>query len=141
MRYRKKLPQHRIEITNGGIYLQMVRCGKKNCRCAAGKKHKAYYFFTREGRTLTKTYIRKSELEKLRQLVNEAKGWRRMLRRCRVNSINALAMAKIEAVPRKDRGKWNQERFDYWVENIQSGNHMRVLRERLYDLLEEIYRD
>lgn len=68
----KMLPKTVYEIENGGIYAQSVRCGKLNCKCAKGKLHLAYYFFTRLNRKLVKFYIRKSQVDSFTQLVNEA---------------------------------------------------------------------
>lgn len=73
---RKLLPKTSFDVPNGGIYLQRVRCGKKNCKCARGETHQAYYFFTRINGKLTKTYIRKAELEEFSQIVCEAQYWR-----------------------------------------------------------------
>ena len=68
------LPKTAREIDNGGVYKQSVKCGKKNCKCVRGEKHIAYYFFTRFDGKLTKTYIRKAELEAFIQLVAESKN-------------------------------------------------------------------
>ena len=60
------------EILNGGVYAQKVRCGKSNCRCARDEPHIAYYFFSRWRGKLTKTYIRKAELEQFLAIVSQA---------------------------------------------------------------------
>ena len=67
----KLLPKTASHIHNGGLYLQHVRCGKSSCKCARGELHPAYYFFTRHGRKLTKTYVRRAELEQFSLLVKE----------------------------------------------------------------------
>jgi hypothetical protein len=77
---RKMLPKIAALISNGGIYYQSVRCGKSNCKCARGEKHEAYYFFTRIERKLTKTYIRKAELEQFSEIVSEAQHYRQCSR-------------------------------------------------------------
>ncbi len=77
----KMLPKTASEIQNGGLYLQRVRCGKQNCKCARGESHTAYYFFTRRGRKLTKFYIRKSELKSFATLANQAAEERKVIRR------------------------------------------------------------
>ena len=69
---RKMLPKTAAEIHNGGLYLQRVRCGKSNCKCAKGEYHTAYYFFTRVAGKLTKTYIRRSEVAQFAEIVNKA---------------------------------------------------------------------
>lgn len=69
---RKALPKKASEIQNGGLYLQRVRCGKANCKCARGKLHTAYYFFTRCNGKLVKFYVRKAEVEAFTEIVNQA---------------------------------------------------------------------
>ena len=59
----KVLPKTASEITNGGVYIQRVQCGKSNCKCARGESHTAFYFFTRRGGKLIKFYIRRAEVE------------------------------------------------------------------------------
>src|SRR5688500_8235034 len=77
MKYAKNIAKmlHKTahEIRNGGIYLQKVKCGKANCRCARGEKHLAYYYFTRQNGKLHKTYIRRSELDRFQKIVKQAK--------------------------------------------------------------------
>jgi hypothetical protein len=68
----KMLPKTTSEILNGGIYNQPRKCGKQNCKCARGEYHSAYYFFTRYGGTLYKTYIKKSELEAFSRIAQRA---------------------------------------------------------------------
>ncbi len=69
---RKMLPKTADEIENGGLYSQRVRCGKRNCKCARGETHTAFYFFTRRNRKLVKTYIRKSEMKAFSEMVDLA---------------------------------------------------------------------
>ncbi len=68
----KVLPKTADEIENGGLYSQRVRCGKRNCKCARGETHTAFYFFTRRNRKLVKTYIRKSEMKAFSEMVDLA---------------------------------------------------------------------
>lgn len=72
----KVLPKTEGEIQNGGLYLQRVRCGKSNCKCGRGETHAAYYFFTRRGGKLIKTYVRKSEVETFAEIINRANAER-----------------------------------------------------------------
>jgi len=69
----KVLPKTADEIINGGLYVQSVRCGKKNCKCARGETHSAYYFFTRRNGKLAKFYVRKADVEAFSKLVDAAK--------------------------------------------------------------------
>ena len=77
----KLLPKTANQIRNGGLYLQRVRCGKPNCKCACGELHTAYYFFTRRGKKLTKTYVRKADVEEFSKLVKESADRRKEDRR------------------------------------------------------------
>ncbi len=72
----KVLPKTAGEIINGGLYLQRVRCGKQNCKCARGETHSAYYFFTRRCGKLVKLYVRKSEVSAFSEMVNLASAER-----------------------------------------------------------------
>ncbi len=77
----KSLPKTIGEITTGGVYLQRVRCGKSNCKCARGDTHTAYYFFASRDGKLTKTYIRKSQVKAFSRLVDRAAAERKRQRR------------------------------------------------------------
>lgn len=68
----KMLPKTAEQIQNGGLYIQRVRCGKSNCKCARGESHTAYYFFTRHNGKLIKFYVRKSDVAAFSKLVNLA---------------------------------------------------------------------
>ena len=68
----KTLPKTIAEITNGGIYVQRVRCGKSNCKCSRGELHTAHYFFTRRNGRLIKIYVRKADVAAFTDLVNQA---------------------------------------------------------------------
>jgi hypothetical protein len=69
---RKLLPKTTDEITNGGLYIQRVRCGKRNCKCSRGEMHPAYYFFTRRNGKFIKFYVRKADIAAFFELVNLA---------------------------------------------------------------------
>ncbi len=77
----KVLPKTASEIQNGGLYLQRVRCGKQNCKCARGESHLAYYFITRRNKKLVKIYIRKAEIKEFAGLVRQANANREMHRK------------------------------------------------------------
>jgi len=77
----KMLPKTAGEIPNGGLYLQRVRCGKANCKCARGEFHTGFYFFTRRNKKLVKIYIRKAEIKEFAGLVRQANANREMHRK------------------------------------------------------------
>lgn len=68
----KVLPKTADEIQNGGVYVQRIRCGKNNCKCARGETHSAFYFFTRRNGKLVKFYVRKGNVEAFAKMVNLA---------------------------------------------------------------------
>ncbi len=94
---RKVLPKTTDEITNGGLYLQRVRCGKQNCKCARGEMHPAYYFFTRRNGKLVKFYVRKADVEAFSEMVNLA-SVERAQRRQSAQSSGALLKRLRESV-------------------------------------------
>ncbi len=94
----KVLPQTVGEISNGGIYAQSRRCGKKTCRCVRGEKHRGYFFFTRRDGKLTKTYIRKSKLAEFSRLVNLATAERKARRQTVKDSTELLKKLRVSLV-------------------------------------------
>jgi hypothetical protein len=68
--------------TLGYIKLEKVKCGKPNCHCAKGKKHKAYYLYFRDcaqrnenGKMkLIKKYIPKSLVKNLKRKIQLRKN-------------------------------------------------------------------
>jgi hypothetical protein len=84
------------------VYLQRRRCGKSNCRCARGEyRHTGFYFIRRVKGKWLKTYIRKSELDRVVALVNEAKAGRTK-RRERKKEINELVQTLRERARKYD---------------------------------------
>jgi hypothetical protein len=51
----------------GVVLEQWIRCGRRNCRCAGGKKHGPYYYrvWRQDGR-LRKAYVPRDEVEAVR---------------------------------------------------------------------------
>ncbi len=88
-KFAKTLPKTADEIINGGVYSQRVRCGKKNCKCARGETHTAFYFFTSRNGKLVKFYVRKSDVEAFSEIVNQA-SVERAQRRQSVETSGAL---------------------------------------------------
>jgi hypothetical protein len=86
----KVLPQTIDEITNGGVYLQRRRCGKKNCRCVGGELHSGYYFIRRINGKFTKSYIRQADVDYVVALVKQASVARRLTRQ-NIKENNELA--------------------------------------------------
>ena len=72
------LPKTPQEITNGGVYVQRVRCGNANCRCARGEYHEAHYFIFRDRGRQVKLYVRAAEVERMKALVTDARRQKRL---------------------------------------------------------------
>jgi len=89
----KVLPKTADEIANGGVYVQRVRCGKSNCKCARGEHHTALYYFTRRRGKLVKLYIRKAEAEDFSAMVEQATVERR--RRRQTSKVSAELLSKF----------------------------------------------
>jgi hypothetical protein len=47
----------RREITTGTFTSLLVRCGRKNCRCAKGHKHEAHFLYVSRGGPLQRIWI------------------------------------------------------------------------------------
>lgn len=90
------LPKIFVKFSHGGIYLQWIRCGKKNCRCARGAKHPAYYYFEREDGKTKKTYIRKADLPQAMKMVAEVTYWRDRIRSKKRLFKNVMKAAREE---------------------------------------------
>jgi hypothetical protein len=90
----KMLPKTPQEIINGGVYLQRVRCGKRNCRCARGEHHEAHYFIYRDGGRQMKLYLRGAEVETMKELVASSRHEKRLHRLALRQSCNALREAR-----------------------------------------------
>ncbi len=95
----KVLPKTAEEIANGGVYLQRVRCGKSNCKCARGETHPAYYFFTRRAGKLIKIYVRRSEFDEFAHLVVQATTKRK--ERQQTAKINSDLLKELRRVLRE----------------------------------------
>jgi len=69
--------------TLGYVRLEKIKCGKPNCHCVNGKKHKAYYLYYRDCRipnfssktTLVKKYLRKDQVKEMRRKIQIRKNW------------------------------------------------------------------
>lgn len=90
------LPKTAAQITNGGIYVQRVRCGKSNCKCSRGVLHTGHYFFTRRNRKLIKSYIRKADLVWFSLLLSRANAERKKRRKVTDESLRQLKGYRLE---------------------------------------------
>lgn len=106
----KVLPKTTGEIANGGLYLQRVRCGKANCKCARGEYHTAFYFFTRRNKKLVKIYVRKAEAKAFARLVDEAVGDRKLKRQ--TSKSNFVLLKQLRDILREKDSHINSLKGD-----------------------------
>ena len=109
----KMLPKTAGEITNGGIYIQRVRCGKSNCKCARGETHTAFYFFARRNGKLVKTYIRKADVESFSEIVNQATAQRTQKRRSEKQSNELLKHLRESVREYEQITKLHKQNYNY----------------------------
>ena len=108
---RKMLPKTAGEIENGGLYVQRVRCGKANCKCARGEPHTAFYFFTRRNGKLIKFYVRKADVNAFAEIANQA-ALNREQKRLSVKESNKLFRQLCETVRESETlTKFYQENY------------------------------
>ena len=82
------------DLLNGHIQKRHVRCGKSNCKCARGFPHSAFYHvWHADGRRYQK-YIRKSEVETVRQQCQQYRQLQINLRAGRIEYKQLLARAR-----------------------------------------------
>ena len=53
----RELTNVRLELTPGTFTRLLVRCGRKNCRCATGDKHEAHFLYVSRGGPLRRIWI------------------------------------------------------------------------------------
>lgn len=91
---RTKQPKPLPKTAPGAVCTQMVRCGKKNCKCARGELHGPYYYhFERVNGVLVKRYVKAKDVAAMRaacETRRRQEEWRRLI--FKVNS-HALAEA------------------------------------------------
>jgi len=82
------------DLLNGHIQRRRVRCGKQNCKCAKGEPHTAFYHVWHcDGRRYQK-YVRRREVEKVRQACRAYRELQIKLRFGRAEHKQILARAR-----------------------------------------------
>lgn len=92
----------------GAVCLQMVRCGKSNCKCAHGELHGPYFYhFVRINGVLVKRYVKAKDVptmraacdvrrvqdkQKRKELTNSRREFSKLLKKLR-ESENLLLQA------------------------------------------------
>ncbi|HEV2802433.1 MAG TPA: DUF6788 family protein [Pyrinomonadaceae bacterium] len=71
----------------GTVCVQMVRCGKSNCKCARGELHGPYFYhFVRVNGALVKRYVKAKDAPTLRAACHARREEDKQLREIRNNS-------------------------------------------------------
>lgn len=77
----------------GALCAQMIRCGKRNCKCTRGHLHGPYYYhFARVNRVLVKRYVKARDVDQVRAACNVRRQEER--RRRLVHKVNARQLIK-----------------------------------------------
>lgn len=86
------------DLLNGHIQRRRVRCGKKNCKCARGEKHTAFYHVWHCGGFRFQKYVRRSQVENVRQACQAYRDLQIKLRCGRIE--HKLMMARFRQILR-----------------------------------------
>jgi hypothetical protein len=75
----------------GAVCAQMIRCGKPTCKCGRGELHKAYYRFVWQNGKQHKFYVRRDEVEQVRQACDAHRG---EVKKCRAQRMAAQTLIR-----------------------------------------------
>ncbi len=91
-----------MSVLPGEICEQFIRCGKPGCRCEQGHRHGPYYYrIWREGDRVHKVYIKRPELETVRQACEAYRQCQQTLRDARL---------RREGLSRDIQHQWRETR-------------------------------
>jgi hypothetical protein len=100
----KKDSPRSISVFRGALCAQYVRCGKPRCRCSRGELHGPYhYLFLREDGKLIKRYVKKSEVETVRDNCQLHRGEHQDAHGSRRSESSGGALSMIVRVARLNR--------------------------------------
>lgn len=80
-----------IKILPGFIATVRIRCSKAHCRCARGDRHVAYYHVTCCDGVRFRKYVRRGELEQMREACQAHRDLQAQLRAGRAEYRRTLA--------------------------------------------------
>jgi hypothetical protein len=66
----------RSDITPGTFTRLLVRCGRKNCRCAKGDKHEAHFLYVSRGGPLQRIWIPVADRAKVKERADRYRRFR-----------------------------------------------------------------
>jgi Family of unknown function (DUF6788) len=78
------------------VCAQYVRCGKRGCRCGRGELHGPYHYcFWREGGRLRKAYIKKADVEQVRNTCMKLKNYMQQNEKARQQWRGLQALTRL----------------------------------------------
>jgi hypothetical protein len=81
----------------GVVLVQWIRCGRRNCRCAGGKKHGPYFYrYWRQDGRLCKTYVPRDEVEAVRSQCRARQEAQREERRFEREAMEYLRRVRLQ---------------------------------------------
>ncbi len=82
------------DLLNGHVQTRRVRCGKQNCKCAKGEPHTAFYHVWHTDGVRYQKYVRRSEVDKVREACQTYRKLQIKLRFGRIEHKQLLARAR-----------------------------------------------
>ncbi len=82
------------DLLNGHIQKRRVKCGKPNCKCARGESHTAFYHVWHIDGRRCQRYVRRSQVENLRNKCRQYKELQTKLRAGRAEYKQMIARAR-----------------------------------------------
>ena len=82
------------KILPGHVAAKRVRCGKSNCKCTRGERHKAFYHVTYVEGVRSRRYIRKAEVENVSAACQKYRQQQSELREGKRQSSLLIRLAK-----------------------------------------------
>jgi hypothetical protein len=83
-----------IKILPGFVSRVRVRCGKANCRCRFGERHVAYYRVTYSCGLRFRKYVRRNQVEEMREACQAHRELQAQLRAGRAEYRRTLVRAR-----------------------------------------------
>jgi hypothetical protein len=83
-----------IKILPGFVARVRVRCGKPNCRCARGQRHKAYYHVTYADGLRFRRYVRRDRVQEVNEACQAHRDLQAQLRVGRAEYKQTLAQTR-----------------------------------------------
>lgn len=92
-------------LLRGSLVVMHRTCGKKNCRCQQGKKHRALYLAIRSGDQRSMIYVPPALEETVRRWVETAQDLDRLLEVISQHCLQTLLQQKQETLARRRKAR------------------------------------